>query len=619
MNKVNFGLQQEFACDAVQAYRTSDQQSECLDLEGLRQKLDQDPQGLLYEIRISKRFLRMADDAFQQLCQFVSEDSEQCRLEARAWRRIRAQERAYWQKVEAEFPLLRGKRLPLADILLGVVLWLEDARWESNFKEGIEEGTLRAIYQTFVSLYLPAECSSPDVSPEDMCTRYITILKGGEAFAAQLVDAVAPLLAAIASWREYYDGVLMLYCFDHTSYVEEAPDGIYLCQSQEDYTAWAKDGSRYQSIKNYYYEICEGQLPIATQQLLLDAGLTEKDSCLAFYGNMALWSGRRKETYTNLLKHFPRPYASSLLEAMKALLFVVDQKEGRDTFPYELHTKESFNHLFNSAVGSEGQGYSGWLRRLAFKFDEDFEFCRFKPLVYDVYKKPFVQLGRDSYFSPMIFFADIDWCIQALSNELDYLNSNRSDKAGRNNSKKSPRQKQREQSKRLEQHLFDAIQRTVKTITKSASEEALREVLGQGNGDIDLFFEDEHTSLLIQVKSSSLRLDLERAHYERVQSEQKGYEQLAKAERCLINTDTEFKPQKKIVRWLVSTSFEGINRKPDDINGINKVNYFELLAILQLEQPSSLDGLIEMVNSDYVLANCLGQELPVRQAFRYPL
>lgn len=617
MNKVNFGLQQELACDAVQAYRTSDQQSERLDLEGLRQKLGQDPQGALCEIRASKSFLRMADDAFERLCQVVSEDSEQCRLEARAWKRIRAQERAYWQEVEAEFSLLCEKPLPRVDVLLGVVLWLEDARWRVHFQEGFEEGTLRAIYQTFVSLFLPAECSSSDVSPEDMCTRYINTLEGGEASVAQLVDAVDPLLAAIASWREYYDDVVMLYCFDHTSYVEEAPDGIYLCQSQEDYTAWAKDGSRYQAIKNYYYTIGKGQLPEATQQLLLDAGLTKGNS-LAFYRHMALWSGHRKETYTNRLQSFRLLDESSPLEAMK-VLFAVDQMEGRDTFPYELHTKESFNHLFNCAVSSEGQYYFKWLRRLAFKFDKEFEFCRFKPFAYDVYKKPFVQLGSDSYFSPMIFFADIDWCIQALSNELDYLNSNRSDKAGRNNSKKSPLQKQREQSKLLEQLLFKAIQRTVKTITKFASEEALRKVLGQGNGDIDLFFEDEHTSLLIQVKSSSLRLDLERAHYERVQSEQKGYEQLAKAESYLINTDTEFKPQKKIVRWLVSTSFEGINRKPDDINGINKVNYFELLAILRLEQPSSLDGLIEMVNSDYVLTNCLGQELPVRQDFRCPL
>lgn len=608
MNKANSKLQQEFSYGELKAYRTLfDQQIKKLDTEVLTQKFSEAPQLFLHTAKTTKSFLLMGDEPFAQLCQIVSAGSEWCRSEVRAWERIRAKEKWLWQKVEAELPLLSEKRLPWADVLLAVVFWLEDYRWKKGFDTGIEEGVLRFIYQTFLPLYLPTECSSQDVSPQDIHTRYLNILREGEQSAIKLIKAVKPLLAAIASWREYYDGIVMLYCFDRTSYIEEESDKIYLCQSKEDYTAWAQDGDRYKAIKNYYGLDSDEQLPQTTRSLFKDAGLTNKPR-LALYHNMSMWCDRRKETYTNCLKERRDKAVVSPFQAMIEL-FVSDQLRGRDTYPYELHTQERFDELMNYTLRTEGQDFSQCLRRLTFEVRENFEFDRFKPFAYDVYKKPFIKLGKNCYFSPMIFFAGIDWTIQALANELDYLNSD--------SNKPSRVQEQRKQSKSLEEFLFKAIRGKIKTITKVGSEKALRNALGKHNGDIDLFFEDKNTTLLVQVKGSKLRLDQETACCERDQSEQKAYEQIRKAEAYLPNT--EFKPEGKIVRWVVSTSFEGINRKPNDDNGINKVNYFELLAILRSKHLSSLDDLIEAVSSDYILNNYLGEDLSERDAFRRPL
>lgn len=608
MNKVNSKLQQEFSYDRMKAYRTLfDQQIKKLDPEVLTQKFAEDPQLFLYAAKTTKSFLLMPDDAFAQLCQVVLAGSEPCRLEVRAWERIRATERELWQKVEAKHSLLSKQRLPWADVLLATVFWLEYVRWTMGFDTGVEEGKLRAIYQTFVSLYLPTECSSQDVSPQDIHTRYLNILREGEQSANQLIKAVNPLLAAIDLWRKYYDGIVMLYCFDRTSYIEEEFDKIYLCQSKEDYTAWAQDGDRYKAIKNYYGLDSDEQLPQATRSLFKDAGLTNKPR-LDFYYNMASCCACCRENYTEWLIPFCLLSDSSPIRAMQTL-FAPDQLRGYDILPYGLHTQESFDELMNYALQPEEQDFSHYLKRLSFEVRENFEFDRFKPFAYDVYKKPFIKLGENTYFSPMIFFAGIDWTIQALANELDYLNSD--------SNKPSRKQEQREQSKFLEEVLFKAIREEIKTITKVGSEEDLRKALGKHNGDIDLFFEDKNTTLLVQVKGSKLRLDQETACCERDQSEQKAYEQIRKAEAYLPNT--EFKPQGKIVRWVVSTSFEGINRKPNDDNGINKVNYFELLAILRSKHLSSLDDLIEAVSSDYILNNYLGEDLSERDAFRRPL
>ncbi len=608
MNKANSKLQQEFSYDEVKAYRALfDQQIKELDTEVLTQKFSDAPQLFLHTAKTTKSFLLMGDEPFAQLCQIVSTGSESCRLEVRAWERIRAKEMELWQEVEAECSNLRDENRPLADVLLAVVFWLEDYRWKKGFDTGIEEGVLRAIYQTFVPLYLSTKHSSQDVSPQDIHTHYLSILREGEQSAIKLIKAVDPLLNAIASWREYYDGVVMLYCFDRTSYIEEESDEVYLCQSKEDYTAWAQDGNRYTAIKNYYGLDSDEQLPQATRSLFKDAGLTNKHR-LVFYYNMASCCAYCRENYTECLIPFCLLSDSSPIGAMQTL-FAPDQLRGYDILPFGLHTQESFNELMNYALQTEGQDFSDDLKRLSFEIRADFEFDRFKSFAYDAYKKPFIKLGENTYFSPMIFFADIDWTIQALANELDYLNS------GNNNL--SRKQEQREQSKFLEKFLSDTIQREIKSITKVGSEEALRDALGKDNGDIDLFFEDENTTLLIQVKGSKLRLDQEEACCERDQSEQKAYEQIRKAEAYLPNT--EFKPEGKIVRWVVSTSFEGINRKPNDDNGINKVNYFELLAILRSVHLSSLDDLIKAVNSDYILNNYLGEDPSEREAFRTPL
>jgi len=117
----------------------------------------------------------------------------------------------------------------------------------------------------------------------------------------------------------------------------------------------------------------------------------------------------------------------------------------------------------------------------------------------------------------------------------------------------------------------------------------------QLNGDVDIFVEDSETLLFIQLKRSHFRLTLKDAYYESINSDKKAASQLNNAELFLKTPNTIYTVSKKPIKWIVSTSCEGI---AENINECKKVNYFEVLNALKNPEIQKLNDLVMDVERD---------------------
>lgn len=595
------------------------------------------PKECLLVLKAQKAFLTCDEPTFERLVA-VAKTEASLERHAYAWRAIRQKESELWRQVEVACEQLQKQSLRLEQLLAGVLLWLEEQRWQSGFEEGFVESKLSLVYSNFVTLYLPKVVTDKTVINEGELLGLFysgdlaTLLQGANNLnELQLRAAVAPLFEAISAWREYYDGIVLLYCFDETSYLIQQDGNVYLTQDQADYTRWAYDGCRYQALKNAYHsfvnESGEAQNPIHLSQIA--TGVLLEDSCfnrdtIDFYQSLQAWCSRRKETHTNALKGLFDQGIPSCSLAWLTLAHQAHQAEGIDVFPYEIHSKGSFNELMQYALDSD-KDYCDWLKKLSFEVKASFQFDRFKPMAYDVYTKPFIRLGGDTYFCPMIFLSDADWFWRSLTIEMDLLNRERKNKKV---FQTMAVDRQKEHSQAMEQCLYNRLREFLpETATlKLLGENESFKVDGNYHGDVDIFVADEETTLLIQLKASSPRLDLEQAFNERIQSERKAYAQLNKAEKYLATTPEnniwEMNPNTRCVKWLVSTSLEGVNRA---VSKCNKVSYFDLLTLLELltyqgkQKCVSIAELVRLLEEDTILQNFYGDTLPIRSPFLYLL
>jgi len=122
------------------------------------------------------------------------------------------------------------------------------------------------------------------------------------------------------------------------------------------------------------------------------------------------------------------------------------------------------------------------------------------------------------------------------------------------------------------------------------------------DGDVDLIVEDDNISLLIQVKRSSLRTSLPEYWNEKISAELKAAQQLNDAEVFIANNPNFYPLKKKVIKWMVSSSFEGLN---EVIDGCRKVNYFELITFLRQNPERNLQELISFFEEDKYLYTTL--------------
>lgn len=117
----------------------------------------------------------------------------------------------------------------------------------------------------------------------------------------------------------------------------------------------------------------------------------------------------------------------------------------------------------------------------------------------------------------------------------------------------------------------------------------------QYGGDVDVIVNDSasKTLLLIQVKAPFLRLSIKDRYFEKVNGSDKAIKQLVEVnnEELLM----KYPETERVLRWYVSTSFEGTL---ESISGVVKVNLYELLRALRCNDFKDLQQLEEYVLRD---------------------
>lgn len=563
--------------------------------EGLRAALREHPQEMLRALLANKALVRLPENDFEDVVKLFRDHSDALALEARAWERIRRQEASLWGNVTTAIEEFEeNNSLTLAEILCWMVLWFEEQRWaewgeDIESRSAFQEDALSPIYSIFVSCYLSRILKDTKNFERLDFDKFLAVTK-------QRTNPIAPILQAIQQWHTYYEYVVLLYCFDETFQVREEDGSLRLWQSPEDHMCWYRDGARYEALKSVYlyhfglnWEMNEKELlspnnmVSACSLLMQDAFLGEKEKKV--YSTLQLWSARRRETYTDELKELKKslPKGGVWLEGIMGL-HILSALKAMEVLPYELHPPETFQNLMSFALQSE-KDFTGWLSQLSYMVKTNFEFNRFKQLLFDFSSKPFLQLGESgAYFAPMFFFGATDWMLRAPANWLDYLNRSKNKKL------------QRDYSSKMEQALYASLKEGLlglSSIKKSArGKSSLSE-----HGDVDILLEDPEIRVLIQVKCSAMRLSLEDAYNERFQAERKAVKQLVEGQ-ASFPTDG-----KKLVKWLVSTSYEGCNQELDQ--GVRKVSYWDLLVLLRgyqnIEKQISLGELISFMERDFML------------------
>ena len=562
--------------------------------DGLRAALREHPQEMLRALLANKALVRLPENDFEDVVKLFRDHSEALALESRAWERIRRQEASLWGNVTTAIEEFEeNNSLTLAEILCWMVLWFEEQRWaewgeDIESRSAFQEDALSPIYSIFVSCYLSRILKDTKNFERLDFDKFLAVTK-------QRTNPIAPILHAIQQWHTYYEYVVLLYCFDETFQVREEGGSLRLWQSPEDHMCWHRDGARYEALKSVYLyhfglngEMDEKELP-SPNNMASACSLLMQDACLgkkekAIYETLQLWSARRRETYTDKLKGLKKALSkgSVWLEGMMRL-HILSTLNGITVLPYELHSPETFQELMSFALQSE-EDFTGWLSQISYMVKTDFEFNRFKHLLFDFSRKPFLQLGESgAYFAPMFFFGATDWMLRAPANWLDYLNRSKN------------KQLQRDHSSKMEQALYEGLERGVSGLSSIQKTERGKSLSKQG--DVDILLEDRETRVLIQVKCSAMRLTLEDAYNERFQAEYKAFKQLVEGQ-ASFPTDG-----KKLVKWLVSTSYEGCNQELDQ--GVRKISYWDLLVLLRgyqnIEKQISLGELISFMEKDFML------------------
>ena len=119
----------------------------------------------------------------------------------------------------------------------------------------------------------------------------------------------------------------------------------------------------------------------------------------------------------------------------------------------------------------------------------------------------------------------------------------------------------------------------------------------QDLGDTDVILHNNETVLLIQTKRTAFRLDSKSAYYESLQTDSKAIKQLNDSEKYFNSDNPIFNlKNRNVVKWVVSTSFEGTNNV---IDSCRKISYFDIINTLSINNSfNSLEEFITFFEND---------------------
>jgi hypothetical protein len=565
--------------------------------------LNQSPEKFVRGVRLNEAYLK---PQFQEILQELTLPAE-LRLHQKLWAKLAEEEQSSWIKIDRE--ITKIENLPADRILAQLVISVESLKFKNSDQDHLSH--LGSVYGFIIELLLSRteikiKFDNQDFSETGFSKTFFNELKTFHELEENRLS-IFPVWAAVSKWVHLKTEVLDAYSFSPEKAIKEIASGIFLSGSPELRYKWLEDGLRYHlNFIRYYFKgldlvellekeksdfIPKGRRPgdyelnkdLATRKWasvlhLKDLGIDNirfKDKTelptFAFLGDIMAFSFNRLMRYEKTLsdkasssRNWQEAFISTWLEGLELSIRMV---------PFVSLTESELIQLIQSQPNSSADLKLGERYMEVFSYRATkFEFDRFNPK-FNPYLKPFLQVGN-GVFCPAAFFSSNLWFYSM--EEFMIKISNPEDT--------------RSQSKNVEQILFDRFDDKGFNVTAPLQDTY--------QGDVDLLVEDDNYILLIQVKRPELRLSPKARHYEQVNVDSKAFQQLIDAEKDFSGS------KKQVIKWVISSSFEGVMSERESVL---KVNYFDLLTLLDDPEINTIEKLIVAGSRDFAFSNLVSK------------
>ncbi len=521
-------------------------------------------------------------------------------LHQEIWREISKTENSIWQEIEKCLGDVIENSL--SQILSLCIIYLETSRFKQSSLA--QTNHIASVYSFFIELVM-TRCKGKDIiSIDNFQEQFFHEVHNFEKTINNIAEIpVAKLLGYIDSWIAYNDQIIIPYSFDLNTELIEQGEEIILVTNPEKYYSWRVGGARYDVNRLAYQKMGQaisskvsGNLPpksiegtnikktiedhkYATLKLLNDLGYstfkfrnteTKIEQLLTPLISYSLGKYIKYDMPLNELS----PNSQNWVEAYLSLL-KLNSSGHAQILPFFLKPEKDQSIINTETLSCDPKvSTSDITNYFGYKQNQKADFNRFNRR-YDVYLKPFLNING-FLFCPQMFLSSNTWFYSfaqvALSQPAIRL-----------------------ETKKMEDHFGKLFEQKGWKVKITTDENA-----GEMEGDIDLFVEDQNSLLYIQLKRTKFRLNFKEAYDNLIYVDHKAAKQLNEAESFLNKPNPVFNPKMKPVKWIVSTSFENIGDKIDDCL---KVNYFEVLAVLNNPKIRNLSALIEEIESDIYIRN----------------
>ncbi|WP_445710969.1 hypothetical protein [Flavobacterium sp.] len=578
------------------------------------------PEKFVKAVRTTQAFLDTNRLTFFKNLPFLQKFKEHVML----WDFLQEEEQKLWNTISKETSELF--KFEVDYILSEVVFWLENERYLDNSQQKLTK--LGSVYNFFIEFYLHSAKEPVTIAAENFSQTFHKLvfekIKSNKTIDPR-IDAV---LNAISNWISFNEDILQAYCFDLEINPLIEDDCLYFVQNPKHYYKWKLDGLRYNKVSFDYHSKAQEVIsnlinqkkliiPEKTEfdfEMNLDAAVKLKKIELFLHdATIPNYMYNGKKISTNKIFHGISTYATHKLyryensiEQFKSIstnwfdnyfkIIALPVKNKIEILPYVLIKKETYVALVKEVTGISEEDTSLSFDILS-KTDKKKGFNRFN-IKYNVWTKPFFKMGS-SFFCPMLFLATNDWFFAATQMAIQHLNWN------------FPERKRT--ATEMEIYLGDKFEQKGYIVKVIEDKEA--DLI---DGDVDIIVEDANTTLFIQLKRTSFRVSAKDAFNESEQSDKKAIQQLNDAEISLKAKNNIYNLKQKPIKWIVSTSFEGIN---STIKDCRKINYFDLLFALEHPNIQSLDALVFYLEKDrnMISLDDLENNLDVLKDFGLPL
>ncbi|KIX22700.1 hypothetical protein SY27_02430 [Flavobacterium sp. 316] len=541
------------------------------------------------------------------------------------WENLQKEELKLWNTISKESSELF--KFEVDYVLSEVVFWLENERYSDNSQQNLTK--LGTVYNFFIEFYWHSAKEPVNIALEK-CSQTFHKLVFEKIKSNKIIDPkIHSILTAIRHWISFNEDVLQAYCFDLEINPLIENDCLYFVQNPKHYYKWKLDGLRYNKVSfDYQLKAQEAISNLIIQNKLIIPGKTESDFEMNFdaavklkkielflhdttipnyihngkkisidriFHGISTYSTHKLYRYENNIEQFKSISTNWFDNYLKIIALSVKNKI--EILPYLLINKETYVALVKDVTGFSEEDTSLSFDSLSYEINKKKDFDRFN-INYNIWTKPFLKTGN-LFFCPMLFLATNDWFFAATQMAIQHLNWNFSER--------------KSTATEMEIYLGNTFEQKGYKVKVIEDKEA-----NSVKGDVDIIIEDANTTLFIQLKRTYLRLLTKDAFNESVQSDKKASEQLNDAEISLKQENNIYNLKQKPVKWIVSTSFEGINT---NVKGCRKINYFDLLFALENNKIKSLAELIAHLEKDrnMISLDDLENNLDVLKNFGLPL